>query len=313
MNLFTGGMMKKKNKIFGFLVITPTIIAIAIFVYGFISWTIRTSFSDWNSYRKLLSGEFVNVGFRNYERLFNDWRFQTDLWNTLFFTAFFLLGCLALGILLASLLDKNIKGGRIFQNIFLFPMALSLVVTGTIWNWFFAPGIIPNDPAGINMLLHNLGLDSLQWGWFTVTDGIGPFNLALIPVIIAAVWQLSGYTMAMYLAGLKSIPTVLTEAARVDGASSAQIFWKIKMPLLKPITLSAMIILGHISLKIFDLVYAMTGSGPNNVTDMPAVYMFELTFRSNRYALGSSVSIIMLLMVAVVIVPYLISTFRKGS
>ncbi len=305
--------MKKKNKIFGFLVISPTIVAIAIFVYGFISWTVRTSFSSWNSYKTLLAGEFTNVGFKNYQRLFSDWRFQTDLWNTLFFTAFFLFGCLVLGILLASLLDKKIKGGRVFQNIFLFPMALSFVVTGTIWNWFFAPGLIPDDPAGLNMLLHSLGLDALQWGWFTVTDSIGHFNLALIPVIIAAVWQMAGYTMAMYLAGLKSIPTTLTEAARVDGATSAQIFWKIKMPLLKPITLSAMIILGHISLKIFDLVYAMTGSGPNNVTDMPAVYMFELTFRSNRYALGSGISIIMLLMVAVVIVPYLLSTFRKGA
>jgi len=304
--------VKIKNKMIGFLVVSPTIIAIAIFVYGFISYTIRTSFSGWNSFRKLDVGEFINVGFKNYQRLFSNWRFQTDMWNTLFFTLFFLVGCLLVGIILANLLDRKMKGARIYQNIFLFPMALSLVVTGTIWNWFFAPGIIPNDPAGINMLLHSMGLDALQWGWFTVTDTFGPFNIALIPVIIAAVWQMSGYTMAMYLAGLKAIPVVLTEAARVDGASNWQIFWKIKMPLLKPITLSAMIILGHISLKIFDLVYAMTGSGPNNVTDMPAVYMFELTFRSNRYALGSSISIIMLLMVAVVIVPYLISTMRKG-
>jgi glucose/mannose transport system permease protein len=192
-------------------------------------------------------------------------------------------------------------------------MALSLVVTGTVWRWFFAPGTLPNNPAGINVLLGQLGLHNLQWGWFTVTDTIGPFNLALIPVIVAAIWQLSGYTMAMYLAGLRAIPESMDEAARVDGASPWQIFWKIKWPFLKPITLSAMIILGHISLKIFDLVYSMTGSGPKNVTDMPSIYMFEKTFRSNRYAEGSAIAVIMLLMVAVVIIPYLVSTLRKSE
>jgi glucose/mannose transport system permease protein len=113
--------------------------------------------------------------------------------------------------------------------------------------------------------------------------------------------------------GYEGYSNDIIEASKVDGASDAKIFWKIKMPLLQPITLSAMIVLGHISLKIFDLIYAMTGSGPNNVTDMPAVYMFELTFRSNRYAMGSAISIIMLLFVAVVIIPYLWSSFRKGS
>ncbi len=303
--------MRKKRKLIGFLVVSPSIVAIAIFVYGFISWTIRTSLSDWNSYSKLLIGEFKFVGLRNYERLFQTSRFQTDLWNTLFFTAFFLAGCILIGLILANLLDNKIRGARIFQNIYLFPYALALVVTGTIWSWFFAPGNYPSDPSGINVFFHNLGLDQLQWGWFTVTDSIGPFNLALIPVVIAATWQLSGYTMAMYLAGMKGIPTSLIEAARVDGATSWQIFWRVKMPLLKPITLSAMIILGHISLKIFDLVYAMTGSGPNNVTDMPAVYMFDLTFSRDRFAMGSGVAIIMLLMVAIVIVPYLLSTLRK--
>ncbi|HPF16994.1 MAG TPA: sugar ABC transporter permease [Thermotogota bacterium] len=303
--------MKSRRKLIGFFVVSPSIVAIAIFVYGFISSTVRNSFSNFNSYSRLVQNEFEFVGWRNYQRLFQDSRFQTDLWNTLFFTVFFLLGCIILGLFLANLLDRKLKGGRFFQNVFLFPYALSFVVTGTIWSWFFAPGNIPNDPSGINLLLKNMGLDSLQWGWFTVTDSIGKFNLALIPVIIAATWQLSGYTMAMYLAGMRGIPISMIEAARVDGASNWQIFWRVKMPLLRTITLSAMIILGHISLKIFDLVYAMTGSGPNNVTDMPAVYMYDLTFERDRYALGAAVAVIMLVMVAFVIVPYLLSTLKK--
>jgi glucose/mannose transport system permease protein len=163
----------------------------------------------------------------------------------------------------------------------------------------------------MNLLLDLVGLDIFQWKWFTSTTNFLKFNVALIPVIIAAVWQLSGYTMAMYLAGLRGKTQDLIEAAEVDGATGWQIYWKIKFPILRPITLSAMIILGHISLKIFDLVYAMTGSGPNNVTDVPAIYMFETTFRANKYATGSAIAMVMLIMVAVVIVPYLFSAFRK--
>ncbi|MDK2886886.1 MAG: glucose/mannose transport system permease protein [Thermosipho sp. (in: thermotogales)] len=303
-------ILRKKNLVIGISVVAPSIIAIAIFVYGFISWTLRVSFSNWNSFSALLRGEYKFVGLRNYIRLFQDTRFQTDLWNTLFFTLFFLFGTIALGIIMAILVDKGLKGSRLFQNLYLFPMAISFVVTGTVWSWIFAPGTLPNNPQGINLLFHKLGLDNLMWGWYTSTDSLGHFNLALIPVIIAAVWQLSGYTMAMYLAGLRGIPNDIIEAAKVDGASEWKIFWKVKMPLLTPITLSALIILGHISLKIFDLVFAMTGSGPNFVTDVPAIYMFELTFRSNRYALGSAIAIIMLLFVAVVIVPYLFTSMR---
>lgn len=300
-----------RRRLLGFFILLPTLISLGIFVYGFIGWTVRVSFSNWNSFSKLMKGEYIFVGLRNYFRLFEDPRFQTDLWNTLFFTLFFILGCLSLGILLAVLLDKGLKGSRIFQNLFLFPMAISFVVTGTVWSWIFAPGILPKFPQGMNLLYKLLGLESLQWSWYTSTVSIFHFNLALIPVIIAAIWQLSGYTMAMYLAGLRGIDQALIEAAKVDGATSRQIFWRIKFPILRPITLSAVIILGHISLKIFDLVYSMTGSGPNNVTDVPAIYMFETTFRANKYATGSAIAIIMLVMVAVVIVPYLVSSMKR--
>jgi len=152
-------------------------------------------------------------------------------------------------------------------------MAISFVVTGTVWRWIFAPGILPQFPQGINLLLKKMGLTSLLWEWYTSTRAIGKFNLALIPVVIAAIWQLSGYGMAMYLAGLRGISEEIIEAAKVDGATDAQIFWKIKLPLLQPITLSALIILGHISLKIFDLVFSLSGSGPNFVTDVPVIYV----------------------------------------
>jgi glucose/mannose transport system permease protein len=137
--------------------------------------------------------------------------------------------------------------------------------------------------------------------------------LAMLPVVVAAVWQMSGFTMAMYLAGLRGIPEELREAARVDGASEWQIFRRITLPLLQPITLSAVIILGHISLKIFDLIMTQTGGGPGNATDVPGIFMYETTFKSNKYAEGGAVAIVMLLMVAVLVVPYLLYNRRTET
>ncbi len=308
--------MKKLNhttreKIISLGLIFPSLIAIFIFVYGFIVQTAQISFLDWNNFMKLLQKEMDYVGFKNYLALLKDPRFQTDLRNTLYFTLFFIIGSITIGILLSMILKEKPRGGYLFQNIFLFPMAISFVVTGTVWRWIFAPGTLPDNPYGINLLFQKLGLSGFQWKWFTSTDSIGFFNLALVPVIIAAIWQYSGYTMAMWLAGLRGIPEQLIEAARIDGASQWQIFTKIIFPIQKPITLSAVIVLAHVSLKAFALVYNMTGSGPNNVTDIPAIYMFEATFRSNRYSTGSSIAMILLLMVGLLIIPYLINVIFK--
>jgi glucose/mannose transport system permease protein len=189
-------------------------------------------------------------------------------------------------------------------------MSLSFVVTGVVWQWIFAPGT-ERRLRGVNALLHAVGLDALRWKWYTDTNSIGSFRVALIPVIIAASWQLIGYTMAMYLAGLRAIPDELREAARVDGANEIGLYRHIILPILRPITLSALIVLGHISLKIFDLVYTMTGKGPGFVTDVPGIFMFETTFQGNHYAQGAAISMIMLFMVALVIVPYLIFSFQR--
>jgi glucose/mannose transport system permease protein len=302
------------------LMIAPSVIAIAIFVYGFITWTGAVSLSRWRG----INPDFTFVGLDNYARIFSTGRFQTDIRNTIVFTVFFLIGCLAIGLLLAVLLDSKVKGEAIFRSIYIFPMALSFIVTGTVWQWIFAPGT-PQEPVGLNLLFQRMGLPIFQ-SWSAVSTivpggGAQPdwlrtrlgIPLAMIPVIVAAVWQMSGFTMAMYLAGLRGISEDLKEAARVDGASEWQIFRRITLPLLQPITLTAIIILGHISLKIFDLVITQTGGGPGNATEVPGIFMYEITFRSNRYAEGAAVAVIMLLMVAVLIVPYLVYTARQEA
>jgi glucose/mannose transport system permease protein len=295
-----------------FLMLLPSILLLAVFVYGFIGWTTRASLSKWDG----VLPDYTWAGLANYQRLFSAeggisaTRFKIDLWNTLFFTVFFLVLCVGVGLFLAILLDRGVKGEGIFRTIYLFPMAISFVVTGVVWQWIFAPGT-PSRLRGVNALLNSVGLEALQWRWYTSTESIGPFHVALIPVIIAAAWQMIGYCMAMYLAGLRGIPEELREAARVDGATEFKVYRHIILPILQPITLSALIVLGHTSLKIFDLVYTMTGKGPGFVTDVPGIFMFETTFQGNHYAEGATISIIMLLVVAVVIVPYLIFSLRR--
>ena len=302
----------RRERWLAFLLILPSIVLIAIFVYGFIAWTTTASLSKWDS----VVPDYTWVGLDNFKQLFSQeggvsaQRFSIDLWNTLFFTLIFLVVCIGIGLLLAILLDQRIKGEGIFRTIYLFPMALSFVFTGVVWQWIFAPGTA-DRLRGVNALLHMVGLDALRWGWYTQPLEVGHFHVALIPVIIAAAWQMIGYTMAMYLAGLRGIPEEIREAARVDGASEISIYRRIILPMLQPITLSALIVLGHISLKIFDLVYSMTGKGPAFATDMPGIFMFETTFQGNHYSQGSAISIIMLLMIAVVIIPYLIYSFRR--
>jgi glucose/mannose transport system permease protein len=135
--------------------------------------------------------------------------------------------------------------------------------------------------------------------------------VALIPVVIAAAWQLTGFSMAMYIAGMATISPELREAARIDGANEFQIYTNVIMPLLRPVTVSTAIILGHVSLKIFDLIFAMTGSGPGFATDVPGIFVFDQTFKATKYNLGAAASVVMLFLVSLVIVPYLWSNLRK--
>lgn len=292
--------------------IAPSLLAIGVFVYGFIAWTGYLSLTNWNS----LASDFSFVGLKNYATVFNQGRFQTNIRNLIVFTTLFLSACLAIGLVLAIMVDAVGRGEAFFRTVYIFPMALSFIVTGVVWQWIFVPGKFPTDPYGLNLLLKNIGLGALQAAWTTDTSIVPGWKvdwlktrigvpMAMIPVVVAAVWQMSGFVMAMYLAGLRGISEEIKEAARVDGATEWQVFRRIVLPLLQPITLSAVIILGHISLKIFDLVVTMTGGAPGNNTEIPGLYMYEITFKANKFADGAAVATVMLLVVALLVVPYL--------
>jgi glucose/mannose transport system permease protein len=280
--------------------IAPSVAAIAVFIYGFVAWTGYISLVHWND----VVPNYTWVGLRNYVDLFQNFRFRIDIVNTIKFTLAFLAGCLGVGFLLAVLLDRGVKAEPLFRTIYLSPLAISFIVTGVVWRWLLNPGSVQLGPVGVNLLFDRLHLGFLRTGWYTDP------HIGILAVAIAAGWQISGYTMALYLAGLRGIPDELREAARVDGASEWQIYRRVLIPLLQPITLSAVIILGHISLKIFDLVVAMTGSGPGFSSDVPAYFMFDTTFRGNHFSQGAGIAEILLILVALLTVPYLVYSTR---
>jgi glucose/mannose transport system permease protein len=292
-------MRNKNEKWLSFLLVFPSIAAVGIFVYGFIGWTTRVSFSAWRG----MIPDYTFVKFKNYIDLFvNNLRFEIDIRNTLMFTSIFVFGTLILGLITALLLDQGLKGEGFFRSLYIFPMAISYIVTGVVWRWLMNPAQ-GSRMSGLNLLFHTLGLDFLNSS-YTATPVWGMAFIA-----IPAIWQLSGYTMAMYLAGLRAIPDELREAARVDGASEFEIFRFIIMPLLRPVTLSAMIILGHMSLKTFDLVIAVAGK--QLPLDMPSINMWQTTFDAHLYGSGAAISMLLLISTAVLIIPYLFYSLRK--
>lgn len=391
-------MFINTDRFVAFLVLTPSIMLLAIFVYFFIGENIATSFSDWGEEAKgapppfTVGLEKTFVGTENYQDLMTDlteFRFRTSLINNFFFTVFFLLGCLLFGFLLAFLVDQKVKGEGLFRTIFLFPMSLSFVVTGTVWNWMLQPkgglNVLPSKITnltigGTHIFPEFIRSDPLTYKWLTskkliwgfewadtpryltyaglillgivavnyligrdwrtigIVLGIAAFvyiifaagfwdniwipvdnpateirkgyNVALTGIIIAAVWQMSGYVMALFLAGIRGVSDELREAARVDGCAEWQVYLYIILPSLRPIVVSAVIILGHISLKIFDLVFAMSKPDVTE-TMVPGVLLYTKSFRGNRLASGSAIAVIMLVLVSLVIIPYLWSSLRS--
>jgi glucose/mannose transport system permease protein len=278
----------------GLLLILPSLIAIAIFVYGFLGWNIRVSLSSW---RGLVPAHDF-VGLDNYVALAGDPRFtHFDVPNIAIFTLVFVTGSLTVGFFLALLLDRGVAGENVFRSIYLFPMAISFIATAIIWRWLMDNGA-GDSTTGLNKLLVDAGLGALRSDWFKSDS-----RWAIAAIALPAGWSLSGYVMSLFLAGMRGVPEELREAARVDGASEPRVFWYVVRPMLLPVLMSAVVILAHISLKTFDLFYAMDQK--NIKIDTPALYMWFTTFDGGFYARGAAIATLLLLGVATVIVPYI--------
>lgn len=278
------------------IVLAPSFIAILLFVYGFIVWTGWVSLT-----RSRLLPKYDIVGFIQYERLFDSPRWDTAMSNLFIFGVLFIVISMFLGLLIAILLDQKIRIEGVLRTIYLYPMALSLIVTGTAWKWILNPGL------GIESVMHDWGFESFKFDWLINPD------YAIYTVVIAGVWQASGFVMALFLAGLRSVDDEVIKAARVDGIPTTRIYSAIILPSMAPIFLSAFIVLAHLAIKSFDLVIALTGGGPGYATDLPATYMYALAFSRGDIGQAASSAMVMMMVVFAIVVPYLYSELRTKN
>jgi glucose/mannose transport system permease protein len=288
----------------GLLLVAPSLLVLAIFVYGFMGWTLRVSFTSSRG-RNLT---YDNAGWENYRELgdattVTGQRFAIDVKNIVIFTAVFVVGTLVLGFLMALLLDRGVAGEGVFRSLFIFPMAISFIAIAIIWRWLLNNGT-GTQLTGLNKLFTLVGLDFLRNDWFKSDSG-----WAIAAIALPAGWALSGYVMALFLAGMRGVPDDLREAARVDGAREPQVFWHVVRPMLLPVLMSALVILVHISLKTFDLIFAMDLKSLK--IDTPALFMWFTTFEGGFYGRGAAIAILLLGGVSLFIVPYIWYSVRS--
>ena len=276
------------------IVLAPTTIVMIVCMYGFIAWTGLLSLTK---SRMMPQWEFV--GLDQYVRLFNNPRWDVAVDNLFIFLILFIFIALVLGLLLAIFLDQKIRNEGVIRTIYLYPMAISFIVTGTAWKWILNPGL------GIEKLVNDLGFVGFEFRWLVEAD------MAIYTIVIAAIWQSSGFVMALFLAGLRGVDDNLTKAAKIDGASTIRLYWHVILPLMRPVFFSAIVILTHIAIKSFDLVQALTGGGPGYSSDLPANFMYTFSFNRAQIGMGAASAMIMLFGVLAVLIPYLYSELRE--
>ena len=276
------------------LLLSPSVLLVLVCVYGYIMFTIYLSFTS-----STLMPSYEWAGTVSYQRLFAQENWHVALNNLWVFAILYIGIAMALGLGFAILIDQHIRAEGAFRSIFLYPMALSFIVTGTAWKWLLDPGV------GLEHTMHNLGWESFAFGWIKHSD------MAIYCVVIAAVWQTTGFVMALFLAGLRGVDAEQISAARVDGARTWQIYLHIIIPQLGPVFVSAFVILAHMAIKSYDLVIALTNGGPGRSTWLPSVFMYQYSFTRNELAIGAASAVMMLAAIGLVVLPYLFSEMRK--
>jgi glucose/mannose transport system permease protein len=276
------------------LVLAPTTVCVLLFVYGFILWTTWISFT-----KSGLLPRYELAGFIQYIKLFSNDRWWLACKNLVIFGGLFITICIVIGLFLAILLDQHIRIEGFIRTVYLYPMALSFIVTGTAWKWILNPSL------GLERLVRQWGFTSFSFDWLVNS------KMSIYTIVIAAVWQSSGFVMALFLAGLRGIDDAIIKAAQVDGAGLPRIYWRIIIPSLRPVFFSAIILLSHIAIKSFDLVVALTSGGPGYSSDLPATFMYAFAFNRNRLGFGAASAMVMFGAVMAIIVPYLYSELRS--
>lgn len=256
-------------------------------VVVFTAWTTWVSFTA-----STLMPDYTWTGLRNYWAVTRTANFQIAYVNLFIYSTGFVLLTMALGLLLAILLDQRVRGENVLRTIFLYPLAVSFVVTGTVWSWLLNPGL------GIQKLVHDLGWQDFRFDWLVQSDK------AIYTVILAGVWQGAGFAMALFLAGLRSVDKDLIKAAQIDGAGPWRTYRRVVLPTIWPIFVAVFVILLQSAIKAFDLVRALTGGGPGISSTLPTLVVYDFMFQRSELGRGSAAAVLMLLTLAVVLVPY---------
>ena len=277
------------------LVIAPGFVLGFAFIYGLMIWNGVLSLTA----SRMLPNYDEFVGLAQYAKLFEMDRWWLALKNLGIFSVLYVGGAMLIGMALAIVLDQKVRAEGLLRTVYLYPMALSFIVTGTAWKWILNPSL------GLEKLMHDIGWSSFNFDWLVQS------NTAIYCVVIAGIWQSAGFAMALFLAGLRGIDDSIIKAAQIDGASLPRIYWRIILPILRPVVFSTIMVLSHLSIKSFDLVMALTGGGPGYATDVPATFMYVMSFTRGQIGLGAASATMMLATVAAIVVPYLYSELRS--
>lgn len=279
------------------LVVAPAFVLGFAFIYGLMIWNGVLSLTA----SRMLPNYSEFVGLAQYARLWDMDRWWQALRNLGLFTVLYVGGSMGLGLVLAILLDQKVRAEGVLRTLYLYPMALSFVVTGTAWKWVLDPSL------GVQKLVQDLGWPDFTFDWLVQSD------TAIYCVVLAGVWQSAGFAMALFLAGLRGIDDCIIKAAQIDGASLPRIYWRVILPMLRPVVFSTVMVLSHLSIKSFDLVMALTGGGPGYASDVPATFMYTMSFTRGQIGLGAASATLMLATVAAIVVPFLYSELRRKS
>ena len=267
--------------------VAPSAAASFVYVIVFSLWSIWISLSN-----STLLPDYHLVGFLQYRLLWSNHRWSIATSNLAIFSLAYVVGATLLGLTLAILIDQRIRAEAIWRSIFLYPLAVSFVVTGTVWRW------ILNPSSGIELFVRHLGWTSFTFDWIVRRD------MAIYTVVITGLWQSSGFAMALFLAGLRAVDPDLIKAARIDGAGTARIYRRVVLPSIRPIFIAVLVILLQFAIKTFDLVLALTSGGPGISTTVPAIYVYDLMFQRGQLGEGAAAAVMVLAALAIVLVPY---------
>jgi glucose/mannose transport system permease protein len=272
-----------------FIVLAPSIIATIVYVFVFTGWTIYISLT-----KSAMFPVATWQGPKAYVDLWANARWNIAYHNLFLFSALYVVGAMAVGLTLAILIDQRVRAESFWRTIFLYPLAVSFVVTGTVWGWLYSPD------TGIQMLVRSLGWTDFKFALTASRD------TAIYAIVITGNWQSSGFAMALFLAGLRAVDPDIIKAAQIDGAGAFRTYTKVILPTIAPIFIAVVVVLLQFAIKTFDLVVALTAGGPGLATTFPALYVYDMMFQRGQIAQGAAAAMMILAALAVVLVPYAI-------